>query len=235
MAIQPNETGGSASFGDTGVSNGGTTGTTGTTGTSGADIGQETRARELALQARERAGEFVGQYTDRARSGIEDTMTRAASELGTVASALRQCSDQNTANNAMLLPYVNQVADQVDRLSQFLETRRVDDLARDVESFARRNPAVFLGACFGVGILAARFLKASRPESYGSTWSDSGATGYQPSYNTVDNRSATSDGGWVAYGEATYTEPDNTINGGGASYSGPLRGTQGTIPGDTNR
>src|SRR5687767_9706757 len=246
MAIQPNQTaGGSASFGDGGVSS--TAGNTGAglgSATSDTDIGTETRARELALQARERAGEFVGQYKDRARSGVEDTMTRAANELGTVANALRQCaSDANTRNDGMILPYVEQVADQVDRLSQFLETRRVDDLARDVEGFARRNPAVFLGACFGVGILAARFLKASRPPGYGSTLSDTayaGNTPYTPTYRTEDHRSATTDGGWVAYGEASYTEPEPTrtndmINGGGASYSGPMRGTQGTIPGDSNR
>lgn len=178
--------------------------------TADTDIGTESRARELALQARERAGEFVGEYTDRARSGIEDTMTRVSSELGSVASALRQCSDGNTSENAMLMPYVNQVADQVDRLSQFLETRRVDDLARDVEGFARRNPAVFLGACFGVGILAARFLKASRPD-YGPAVTDNGYNaGYDTAagYTSTDRRSATTDGGWVAYGEATYIEPE---------------------------
>jgi hypothetical protein len=38
-------------------------------------------------------------------------------------------------------------------------------MARDLEGFARRNPALFFGAAFGLGLLAARFLK-STPPSY---------------------------------------------------------------------
>ena len=34
-------------------------------------------------------------------------------------------------------------------------------MARDAESYARRNPAVFLGSAFVLGILAARFFKSS--------------------------------------------------------------------------
>ena len=39
-------------------------------------------------------------------------------------------------------------------------------MARDLESFARRNPAIFIGAAFGVGFLVARFLKSTPPNSY---------------------------------------------------------------------
>jgi len=36
-------------------------------------------------------------------------------------------------------------------------------LMRDVEHFAHKNPAVFLGGAFALGILAARFLKSGNP------------------------------------------------------------------------
>ena len=227
MAISPNQgTAGGNAFGDTGGSSAGAS-ATGNTYTSDTDIGTETRARELATQARDKAKQMAEPYAERARSSIEDKMARAASELGTVANALRQCgSDMNTRENAMLLPYVEQAADQVDRLSSFLENRRIDDLARDAEAFARRNPAVFLGAMFGVGILAARFLKA-RPDPYAARLTDSGyntnyntSSGYSAGtnssrgYQTSDNRSASSDGGWVAYGEATYVERDTGLSAG---------------------
>ena len=256
MATSPNQgNAGNTAYGTTGASSGAAS-STGTTYTSDMDTGAESRTRDLALQAKEKAREVVEPYAERARSGIEDTMARAASELGTVANALRACgSDMNTRENAMILPYVEQVADQVDRLSSFLETRRIDDLARDAEAFARRNPAVFLGACFGVGILAARFLK-SRQDGLSPRYTDTGyntSGGYNTarSYQTYDNRSASTDGGWVAYGEARYTEPasggytagandrsgydaqrpsvDSGISGtGGAAYSGGFRGTEGT-------
>ena len=213
-------------------------GSNGSTHTS--DPGGESRARDLALQAREKAGAVADQYVERARSGVEDTMSRAASELGTVANALRQCgSDMAERENAMILPYVEQVADQVDRLSSFLENRRVDDLARDVEGFARRNPAVFLGACFGVGILAARFLKSRGDEMNRIGYNAD--SGFTPSYQTFDNRSVASAGAYDANSAASYTEPDRgtSYSGGGAAYSGELRGVQGstdrTVGGNPDR
>lgn len=176
----------------------------------------------LKAEVKEKAGEIVGRARERTTSRVEDTLVRAAGEMHTVASALRQCgTDLNTGRDGVLAPYVEQVADQVDRLSGFLETRSVDDLARDVQSFARRNPAVFLGACFGLGVLAARFLK-SAPPPLPVTY-DSGP--YGETFTASLER--------TGYGEATYTEPvtdtSYTPSGGGAAYSGPLRGTTGGI------
>jgi hypothetical protein len=37
-------------------------------------------------------------------------------------------------------------------------------MARDIEGYARRNPAVFLGVAFGAGVLLSRFLKAGTSE-----------------------------------------------------------------------
>lgn len=185
-------------------------------------------AQRLKAEVKDKAGQMVGRARDRATTGIEDTLVRAAGEIHTVASALRQCgTDLNAGRDGVLAPYVEQVADQVDRLSGFLEKRSVDDLSREVQSFARRNPAVFLGACFGLGVLAARFLKSSRPQlpvAYDSTR-------YADSYAANLDR--------TGYGEPTYTEvePDRAAaytprSGGADSYSGPLRGTTGGIGND---
>jgi hypothetical protein len=119
----------------------------------------------LKAEVKQQAAQLTSRARERATSGIEDTLSRAAGELHTVANALRQCgNDMNSDRDGVLTPYVEQVADQVNRLSGFLENRSVDDIAREVQGFARRNPAVFLGACFGIGVLAARFLKSSKPQ-----------------------------------------------------------------------
>ena len=39
----------------------------------------------------------------------------------------------------------------------------VEDLVNRTESWARQNPALFLGGAFVIGVLGARFLKSSRP------------------------------------------------------------------------
>ncbi len=148
MAIQPNDR-------------------VGSTGTTYSDTGNSSvreRARELVSDAKETGHELVDRAGERARSGIENTKHKAARELDSVANALRGCGGElGTQEDSMLAPYVERVADQVGRVANLLETRTVDDMAHDVESFARRNPALFLGGCFAVGMLAARFLKSSKP------------------------------------------------------------------------
>jgi hypothetical protein len=55
---------------------------------------------------------------------------------------------------------------------------------RDTESFARRRPEVFLGGTILAGLMLARFLKASAPDtaagSNGSSYSAGAQAAYQP-------------------------------------------------------
>jgi hypothetical protein len=60
-----------------------------------------------------------------------------------------------------LAHYVTRAADEIDHWSSRLRNQDLDDALREVEQFARRKPVVFLGVAFGVGLLAARFLKSS--------------------------------------------------------------------------
>ena len=43
-----------------------------------------------------------------------------------------------------------------------LNNANPDTLLDDVEAFARREPAMFIGGAIAIGLLAARFLKSSR-------------------------------------------------------------------------
>jgi hypothetical protein len=143
MTIQPNER----------------FGTSGGSSTPGGD------GRGVASQVQEKAEELMGRAGQSARSRVDDGKQRAARELGTVAHALHQCgTDLNNDREAVLAPYVSRAADQVERFSNFIDRHSVEELAREVEGFARRNPAVFLGSCFALGMVAARFLKSSHPE-----------------------------------------------------------------------
>jgi hypothetical protein len=56
-------------------------------------------------------------------------------------------------------------ADQIDTWSRRIREKNLDELVTDVQRLARRQPAVFIGSAFAVGLLAARFLKSSRPEN----------------------------------------------------------------------
>ena len=69
--------------------------------------------------------------------------------------------------------------------SSYLRDHDMNDVVRDAESYARREPLVFLGAAFAAGFIAARFLKASSPNrgtsgrSNERTWANSNRSRYQ--------------------------------------------------------
>lgn len=70
----------------------------------------------------------------------------AAGELDDVANALRQTSKQ--LDGKSVAPYVEKAAAQIDRVSNLVRTADVRQIRRSVEDFA-------------LGMVAARFLKAS--------------------------------------------------------------------------
>ena len=60
-------------------------------------------------------------------------------------------------------------ADTIQQASKYLENKSVGEVVSDVEDFARREPLIFLGGTFAVGLLLGRFLKASAPDDRGRT------------------------------------------------------------------
>jgi ElaB/YqjD/DUF883 family membrane-anchored ribosome-binding protein len=99
---------------------------------------------------------------DRASSQISDQKDRATDSLTRLAQAVRQ-STQSLRDNQQgaVAQYVDRAADRIEQFSTTLRERDLNDLMRDAERFARRQPAVFIGAAFAAGVLAARFLKSS--------------------------------------------------------------------------
>jgi len=126
------------------------------------------QAKATAGQVTDQAKATAGQVADTARQQVStrlaDQKDRAAESLGGVAQALRQTSQQlREKDQAGVTGYVDQAANQIERFSGYLQGRDMGQLVDDVEGFARRQPAAFLGGAFLIGLLGARFLKSSRP------------------------------------------------------------------------
>ena len=86
---------------------------------------------------------------------------------------MRQSTQQLRDNrHETIAQYVEQAVDRVEQFADRLKQKDVDELVRDAQQFARRNPALFVGAAFGVGMVAARFLKSSNrtPAMAGTGW-----------------------------------------------------------------
>lgn len=114
-------------------------------------------------QAKETISNVASQAGGKVVSSLDSQKDRAAEGLGNVAQTLRQTSDQLREQNkgAAVHEYIASAADQVDRLSEFLRSTNVNQMVNQVEQFARRQPALFLGGAFVIGLIGARFLKSS--------------------------------------------------------------------------
>ena len=59
---------------------------------------------------------------------------------------------------------MQRASDQIEKLSKYVDTAELREVVDQVEDYARKHPAIFIGGVFAAGILAARFLKSSRED-----------------------------------------------------------------------
>ncbi|MDQ6618306.1 MAG: hypothetical protein M3Z31_01165 [Pseudomonadota bacterium] len=127
--------------------------------------------------AKDTISNVASQAGSKVTTQLDGQRDKAAEGLGTVAQALRQTSDQlkqqNDGPGAAVHQYVASAADQMDRLSGYLRSTNVNEMVGNVGQFARRQPALFIGSAFLLGLLGARFLKSSGQASSGSGYGGS--------------------------------------------------------------
>ena len=112
---------------------------------------------------------MVDRMKDRASAQINSQKDRATDGLGTMAQAVRQSTQQlRDQQHDTVAGYVEQAAEQIEKLSQRLKQKDVGELLNDAQRLARRQPALFVGAAFVLGLIGARVMKSSPPdEPYG--------------------------------------------------------------------
>jgi hypothetical protein len=107
--------------------------------------------------------QVVNTVKQRASAQLDTQKGRATDGLDAVTQAVRQTTEQLRAQqHDTLAQYIDTVADQLERVSTGVREKSVEELMRDVQQFARRQPALFIGGSFAVGLLAARFLQSSQ-------------------------------------------------------------------------
>lgn len=120
------------------------------------------KVSEVTAEAQQQVSALSQQAKAEAKSSLQTQKEMAAQELHGVAHALRQTSSNlREQDQTMFAQYSNQVADRVERVSTYLEEHDLDELMGEAENFAHRQPELFIGGAFTLGLLAARFLKSS--------------------------------------------------------------------------
>jgi hypothetical protein len=138
---------------------------------SGSGAGEQLRqARDKVV---DRAKSTMRDARDRAGAGLSDGRRQAADQIQGIGGALRRTSEQlRHEDQAKIADIADSAGRRVDRVADYLRETDGRTMARDVESLARRQPALVFAGAFALGLAAARFLTSSAPED------DSGDTGY---------------------------------------------------------
>jgi hypothetical protein len=127
-----------------------------------------TGAREQIRQARDtvvdQAKSTFRDARDRAGSSLSEGRRQAAEQIGGIGGALHRTGEQlRNEDQARFADLADTVGRQIDRAADYLRDSDGRRIARDIESLARRQPALVFAAAFGLGLVAARFLKSSDP------------------------------------------------------------------------
>jgi hypothetical protein len=151
---------------------------------------------EIIDQAQEKVGEVAGKVKEQASSQISSQKDKAAESLGNVADAIRQTGEQLRQNEkaAPVAQYTDQLAQGVEMVSNYLRSKSLPDIVGEVERFARREPALFLGGALTIGLLAGRFLRSSGSSGSSGSQSQNSSTALAPvsdesSYGIYGSRS----------------------------------------------
>ena len=163
-------------------------------------------AQTASQQVQSTAGSVAQGAKQQGTSLLQGQKQKATDTLSAVSQAIRQTGQSlEQQNQGAIGQYANKAADQVDNVNQYLRQRDVEDLVGEVESFGRRNPAMFLGGAFALGVLAARFLKSSSSGTglFNSSAGYGSSSGGYYAGNNTSGRSGTYDYSSVEYGTDT--------------------------------
>lgn len=142
---------------------GGSTRETGSGGKAQQAAGEvKEQAQQVTQQTQEKAGQAMEQVREQTKSQLAGQKEQAAGGLNSVAQALRQSGQHlREQDQGAIGQYADKTAEHVERFSGYLREKDVEQLVNEVEGFARRKPALFLGGAFALGLMGARFLKSS--------------------------------------------------------------------------
>jgi hypothetical protein len=119
--------------------------------------------------------DLIDNVKQRATAQLDSQKGRATDSISTIANAVRGTTSQlRNEQHDVLAQYVEKAADQLERFSANLRDKDMTELLDGARSFARRQPALFVGGSLVAGLLAARFLKSSGQNDSGDRYRANG-------------------------------------------------------------
>ena len=154
-----------------------------TTQTYSGSAGDESKARQVAGQTKEAAGQAAAEVKDTAKEQAQRVAGEAKYQARNVAADLRdKASERARTQNDKLVSSIRQTADHLDemradradspaatvvsrvaqggrQLADYLDRNGPDGVLREVQDFARRRPGAFLATALAAGFVVGRLGK----------------------------------------------------------------------------
>ena len=96
---------------------------------------------------------------------IESGKRAAADQIAEIADAIDLAGSQLDQSQPTLASYATQVANSVGTLATRLREDSIEDIYQDMRQLATRHPGMFLLGSAAIGLVAARFMKASADQA----------------------------------------------------------------------
>jgi ElaB/YqjD/DUF883 family membrane-anchored ribosome-binding protein len=127
--------------------------------------GSTSSTKQQAREVKDEARSVLNEAKDAARGKLGEQQQAAATGVGDFARVLREAARNTGDRNTLAARAAEGAAERLERLSGTLKSRDIDSVVREAESFARREPMLFLGASIAAGFLAMRLLRSAAPDT----------------------------------------------------------------------
>ena len=107
------------------------------------------------------AKDVASQATDKLKDAVNDRKASGAEYIGSLADTMRRAAREFDTDLPIAGTYIRKAASQFEGVSDQIRNGNLNDLVRNAQSFARRQPTAFLGLAVLAGFGAVRFLKSS--------------------------------------------------------------------------
>jgi hypothetical protein len=117
----------------------------------------------LLDEAKEAVTHVAARAREQASSQLATQKGRVAGQIDGVARALRDTSAhlRGDEQGEGVSTYIEKIANQTERFARYVNSSDPRQMFAQLERFARRDPVLFLGGAFTLGLVTARFLKSS--------------------------------------------------------------------------
>jgi hypothetical protein len=142
---------------------------------------------EAGQQATESAGHLAERATDIGIQQADRGREMAAEGIDKVARTVRRVSTDMQADQPQIANVALTAADQAEKVAQYLRQTDARQMISNVEDVARRQPLLFLGGAFLLGVVASRFIKAAGGTPTEGQASLIRGSGYGTGYRSSDS------------------------------------------------